>query len=81
MIIKNCPSCHKDFRLNCQGQAYVNKYQCVYGVLDCEDVTNCLLKQIVKECQEVQNKVNGKYTSPSKAKFGRKILDLLEIEE
>lgn len=65
MIIKNC-GCNP----SCD-ECYIN----------CNKIPDCLLKQIVKECQEVQVKVNGKYISPSKAKFGRKILSLLEIEE
>ena len=73
-IIKNCPSCHKDFRLNCQGQTYFNEYQCVYGIFDCKDVTDCLLKQIVKEL-DISSENFDRWC------FAQGILNLLEIEE
>lgn len=76
-IIKNCTS-------YCE---FEKEYTC--GVetkeLFCEDNTDCLLKQIVEKCKGVQEKfydaVHSRYLSPSKAKFAREILDLLQIEE
>ena len=47
-IIRNCPASNKDFRLNCRGKAYIDKYKCVYGLLECQDCTDCVLKQIVE---------------------------------
>lgn len=51
----------------------------------CENITDCKLKQIVELCKGVQEKfydsVHSRYLSPSKAKFAREILDLLQIQE
>lgn len=51
----------------------------------CINCTDCVLKQIVELCKEVNTKfydsVHQRYLSPSKAKFARQILGLLDIEE
>ena len=51
----------------------------------CKDCTDCVMKQIVELCKEVNTKfydsVHQRYLSPSKAKFARQILELLEIQE
>ena len=73
-IIKNCPASSKDFRLNCQGKAYIDKYKCVYGLLDCQDCTDCLLKQIVEKCME-------DWEDMTTDRFQRELLDLLDIQE
>lgn len=62
-IIKNCP-------------AYDNRIwqepTCNINTLDCKDITDCLLKQIVDECREQ----NLKYDTTACS-----VLELLEIEE
>ena len=71
-IIKNC-------ELICNGECPNSKT----GY--CQDCTDCPLKQIVEKCKEVNTKfydsVHQRYLSPSKAKFAREIMDLLDIQE
>ena len=51
----------------------------------CKDCTDCLIKQVIERCRLVQDKEyrkgSWKFRSPSKASFGREILQLFEIEE
>lgn len=80
-ILKNCPAILE----------YKKEYYCAeLNNLDdlkqvCVDCTDCLLKQIVEKCKGVQEKfydaVHSRYLSPSKAKFAREILNLLQIQE
>lgn len=82
-IIKNCenltycPSCKEyECSLCLQGEDFRRK---------CSDNLDCLLKQIVGKCQDAQDKEyrkgSYKFRSPSKAVFGREILQLMDIEE
>lgn len=73
-IIKNCPA-----------QDVLGEECCYWNVYKkCADC-DCVLKQIVEKCRGVQEKfydaVHSRYLSPSKAKFAREILNMLEIEE
>ena len=92
MIIKNCPASSKDFRLNCQGKAYVYKYNCVYGILECKDVTDCILKKIYENLKQVAISGQcdncdglGYYNGCGDTECGMyqalKSIELLEIEE
>lgn len=51
----------------------------------CPEIPDCVLKQIVEKCKEVNTKfydsVHQRYLSPSKAKFAREIMNLLDIQE
>lgn len=87
-IIKNCP-CYIDMPLGihdrvCRlGEKVKPDYKGLY--VYCQDCTNCVMKQIVEKCKKVQEleyqKGRLKCKSPSKAKFGREILKLLDIQE
>ena len=89
MIIRNCPASSKDFRLNCQGKAYIDKYKCVYGLLECQDCTDCVLKQIVEKCKKeitaYRNTIlpnDGTNTFHfGRQSFAYDILQMLDIEE
>lgn len=74
-IIKNCPCYMSQPEADCWADQ----------LSWCENCTDCVLKQIVEKCKKVQEleyqKGGLKYRSPSKAKFGREILQLLDIEE
>ena len=80
-IIKNCPArlVYKDEQI-CLNVKNLNDAEQF-----CADYETCLLKQIVEKCKGVQEKfydaVHSRYLSPSKAKFAREILDLLQIQE
>lgn len=73
-IIKNCPALY-------QIQGMTN--ECLGTDYQCENNPYCILKKIIELCEDAQIKdvVKGKlkYHSPSKAKLGRQILELLEI--
>ena len=75
-IIRNCP-CNVTTEDMCDWENTNETY--------CQDCTDCLLKQIVEKCRLIQDKKfikgNWKFRSPSKAKFGREILELLDIQE
>ena len=79
-IIKNCPAIYgidDGFLCSDREDDESEKY--------CYDCTDCVLKQIVRLCKEVNTKfydsVHQRYLSPSKAKFARQILELLDIQE
>ena len=81
-IIKNCPNLTTSY----YGTGETIHNQC--GLTDddlCANCTHCVLKQIVEKCKQVNTKfydsVHQRYLSPSKAKFARQILELLEIQE
>ena len=77
-IIRNCPASSKDFRLNCQGKAYIDKYKCVYGLLECQDCIDCVMKQIVEKCKDIKK---DHYWGMREIRFSQEILELLDIEE
>ena len=72
---------------NCECKVKGKTTLCVRDIpyKKCENITDCKLKQIVELCKEVNTKfydsVHQRYLSPSKAKFARQILELLDIEE
>lgn len=74
-VIKNCENYDPFLQ-----EPTCNKYSC-----DCQNCTDCVMKQIVEKCKKVQEleyqKGRLKCKSPSKAKFGREILKLLDIQE
>ena len=74
-IVRNCPASSKDFRLNCQGKAYIDKYKCVYGLLECQDCTDCVLKRVIELSREEQK------SRVAKNILSNKILQLFDIEE
>lgn len=81
-IIRNCTAIYENYedKFVCTSQIKENGFPCY-----CKDCTDCILKQIVEKCKEVNTKfydsVHQRYLSPSKAKFARQILELLDIEE
>lgn len=86
--VKNCPAyIHRPLsthdRVCLLGDKVKPNHKELY--VYCQDCTDCVLKQIVELCKEVNIKfydsVHQRYLSPSKAKFARQILELLEIEE
>lgn len=81
-VIRNCPASSKDFRLNCQGKAYIDKYKCVYGLLECQDCTDCVMKQIVEFCKETCRKrcTNNCLGKKKYCGYGQ-ILQKLDIQE
>lgn len=86
MIIRNCPCFVEGIAIkgNEQKTQTCNNHK-VRELTYCADITDCRLKQIVELCKEVNTKfydsVHQRYLSPSKAKFARQILKLLDIEE
>lgn len=76
-IINNCPCYDYDY------EECLNTFRDEYK--KCYDCTDCVMKQIVELCKGVQDKEYRKgrrrFRSPSKASFGRDILQLLDIEE
>lgn len=79
-IIKNCPCFDKD-----NTQCLDTPVLPITEMILCQDCTDCVMKQIVEKCKKVQEleyqKGRLKCKSPSKAKFGREILKLLDIQE
>ncbi len=77
-IVKNCPAILKMSKLCDDYRTTRDNPQL------CKDITDCVLKQIVDLCKQVNTKfydsVHQRYLSPSKAKFARQILELLEIQ-
>ena len=89
-IVKNCPASSKDFRLNCQGKAYINKYKCVFGLLECQDCTDCVIKQVIEKCKdsklsysklEILRTACETNQAYGKAVMAEQILQLFDIEE
>lgn len=81
-IIKNCPNLSHSI----MADGTERHFQCGLEIdRYCQDCTDCVLKQIVELCKEVNTKfydsVHQRYLSPSKAKFARQILELLDIQE
>ena len=82
IIIRNCPCFN-------EGHPMLAYYGECLSLTDdtevCKDCTDCVMKQIVELCKEVNTKfydsVHQRYLSPSKAKFARQILELLDIQE
>lgn len=76
-IIKNCPAFDKQYN-ECHSKIEPHKLYCM-------DCTDCVMKQIVELCKDVQSKEYCKgrwrFRSPSKASFGRDILQHLDIQE
>ena len=89
-IVKNCPASSKDFRLNCQGKAYIDKYKCVCGLLECQNITDCVIKQVIEKCNDSKLSYsnleilrNACETSEAygEAVIAEQILQLFDIEE
>ena len=82
-IVKNCPA-FVLMRTATSG-TYFDMCGNAKGHIKCADCTDCVMKQIVELCKEVNTKfydsVHQRYLSPSKAKFARQILELLDIQE
>ena len=70
--ILNCPCYDKDYEecLNTPRDTYEN----------CENISDCLLKQIVEKCRENYISEDNVFDISRKV-FTQQILDLLEIEE
>lgn len=72
-VILNCPTLMGN-RL-CYGKT----------IKQCVDCTDCVMKKIAELCKGAQSKEYRKgrrrFRSPSKASFGRDVLQLLQIEE
>lgn len=64
-IIKNCPAIYGDEY--CKENAYED------GSIYCQDCTDCVLKQIVNHCKDVEEYSDDYYTRP--------ILEKLDIRE
>ncbi len=87
-IVKNCPAYihrplnHHD-RVCLLGDKVKPNHKELYVL--CQDCPDCLIKQVIEKCKEANvklyNRTNGRYYSPSKARLGRGILQLFEIEE
>lgn len=82
-IVKNCPA-FVLMRTATSG-TYFDMCGNAKGHIKCADCTSCVMKKIVELCKEVNTKfydsVHQRYLSPSKAKFARQILELLDIQE
>lgn len=82
IIIRNCPALY-------QINGMTN--ECLGTDYQCQDCTNCLLKQIVELCKDAQSECSCKNpnkdvdcfecTSGGRAELGTEILKLLDIEE
>ena len=79
-IIKNCPALIKEAFQNNQidgiaRTTQVRKNLCFYNTsLQCQDCTDCVLKQIVEKCME-------DWEDMATDRFQRELLDLLDIQE
>lgn len=75
-IIKNCQCIYIDYK---------GTYECDYKVEFCENVTDCLLKQIVEKCKEAENAYftsgNTDMFISGRNNFASNILAMLEIQE
>ena len=71
-IIKNCPN-YRDREVD---------YTCTVEAIcsDCQDCTNCVMKQIVELCKYWET-YESCYDCAWGGTFGRKILQLLDIQE
>lgn len=63
-VIRNCPSFYRDF---CDNTDYY-----------CCDETDCVLKQIVEKCRNIEK---DHYWGMREIRFANEILQLLDIEE
>lgn len=82
-IILNCPATYKNFRMNENGEIYINEYRCKHNLLgSCQDCTDCLLKQIIELCKETCRKrcTNDCLGTKRHCGYGQ-ILKLLDIQE
>lgn len=77
-IIKNCPCIYKSYR---------TEYDCDFDG-PCEDTTDCLIKQVIDDCQEsIKHYENEGWKSDDclklcgEASMSFKLLQLFEIEE
>ena len=75
-IIKNCPCLYRGYR---------SDYECDSKGELCEEVTNCLLKQIVEKCKishyPVIDKQDFKLIGFTESPLAKEILSMLEIQE
>ena len=78
-IIKNCPCLYRGYR---------SDYECDSKGELCEEVTNCLLKQIVGKCLDAMKRFDNNEFYEDDLDFfmgkhcgAEEILDLLEIQE
>ena len=81
-IVKNCPAYDKDEKLG---------YTCTtlsVDVAECENCTDCLIKQVVDDCKEsieyYENegwKLDNMLEHSGKANMAFRLLQLFEIEE
>lgn len=77
-IIKNCPMYDFDY------EECLNTHRDVY--IRCDDIDNCLLKQIAEKCNQIPKIVDGNPEKLPTFELGvefrnKTILDLLNIEE
>ena len=88
-IIKNCPAIKETtLLLTSEPPQLKREYRCCTtgsNLKKCENIESCVMKRIVEKCKEVNTKfydsVHQRYLSPSKAKFAREIMELLDIQE
>lgn len=74
-IIKNCQCIYIDYK---------GTYECDYKVEFCENVTDCLLKQIVEKCKNSTYTIRTPITQKKITKIkktAQDILAMLEIQE
>jgi hypothetical protein len=91
-VITNCPAIYKKLRINENDELYIDEYRCNRNIpfYDCQDCTDCLLKQIVKITKNY-NKGCGKHCDINRKENNcgktcnaykiRQILELLDIQE
>ena len=83
-IIKNCPALTAG---NCNGEQVINRCFRNYCI-ECEKISDCLLKQIVEKCENaIKTYENEEFYEDDCDRFlgecsmARDILDLLDISE
>lgn len=77
IIIRNCPAYDYDEEFNyhmCK-QPLI-PYEC--SVDDCKDCTDCVVKQIVKKCNNIKK---DHYWGMREIRFSKEILELLDVQE
>ena len=81
-IILNCPVCYDDIKM-CGKTLKLDPYTKESTWINCQDCTDCLLKQIVEMCKQPNEPY---YNSEceygiGRIDMGKDILELLEIQE
>ncbi len=88
MIIKNCPAIKEiTTLLTSEPPQFLKEWRCCTtgsNLKKCENITDCVMKKIVEECNNAKMRASDYYRTPFNGGVydeAKRILDFLDIEE